>query len=1198
MTTRGTEMQRQSISESAGADPAEKAPPTDRALLQRFASQRDEVAFAALLQRHGPLILRICKRILHHHHDAEDVSQAAFLVLARKAAFLRRPRSVGKYLYKVAYRLACKAQAAAQRRQAHESQAVRPLETDPWAEISLRDAGAAVDEEVARLPEMLRLPVVLYHLEGRKRAEVAQQLGYSADTLDRRLERARELLRVRLTRRGMALSPMLLNFVLGKSTGRMSAEWVAATVQAAVQFAARRSASGRACRAALLAEGVLRTMFLSQVKWASVLVVTLVGLATGGVVACQVLLERAGSPQPQAEESQERNDELHPRAAAVKEEKGDSYGDPLPPGALARLGTVRFRQAIPVHGQGALAFTADGKGLVAASISSPPRLWDVASGKLLCQFQLGSLSPLCRENPILSHDGRFLVCQSEKDKKLHLWELAAGKSMCQLEQLRVEQLRVDPWRCDFSHDCKIIALVFGSGKDFRLGLWETATGRQLWTQAAKGNWVVGLTFSPNDRVIASVTEAHRVVLWDARTGREIRELGPIKEGEQIVNIVFSPTNDDLLVAYQDLREGTRRCSLHLWEAATGKERWQIEATLEGANYAKFLPDGRVIVFDSDSGSIQLREAATGKKLQTCQVGRCYGGHAVVSPEGRFLAKASGPMVHLWDITSDKALFRSSDRGHESRTLSAAFLQDDAAVISVGDDDTVRWWDAHTGRQRQIRTKIGSAVNHERPFQRGWPCLRLSSDGKLLAIAMVKDGEHRVRVRVWDAATGKERSCVELGRFTPYSITLSPDGKFLAAMVYDNISGGRQTVHLWEVATGKHLDNEIEGYLPTFSPDGATLVTWNGPWWEGRAQRESKKEIIFWDVATGGELCRIPEKPATADGIVDNFEVQSMAVSSNCQWLAVADSVQTQLNRLDINLYPLFRSPNSPRLRAGLPSRITFPSMASDYHLTRYAGPEGPLLAFSPDNRLIASSSTQNGVINLLEVASGKVRARFWGHMDWVHTLSFSSEGRRLVSGSSDTTSLVWDATGRLQDDGSLRPLRLSEKELETLWENLRPTDDAVHAGRAIWDLVATGPQAVSLLQRHLLIAKASPGTMEQWIADLDAEIFKTRRQAREELAKQGEWCESALRRALTRKPSLEMRLAIKELLSAVEEGKKTPCSTEVLRRLRAVEVLEHIGTPEARRLLETLSQGTPFVRLAEDSKAALARLFHREVQKP
>jgi RNA polymerase sigma factor (sigma-70 family) len=180
---------------------------TDDQLLGLYRACRDEAAFAALVARHGPLVLGVCGRLLRHREDAEDAFQATFLVLAKKAADLRAGAPLGSWLYGVASRLARHARRARGRRQARERQC--PPRPGPDDGPAGHDALGALDEELARLPEPLRAPLLLCYLGGRTHRQAAAQLGWSVATLRRRLEQARERLRLRLARRGVAPAALL-----------------------------------------------------------------------------------------------------------------------------------------------------------------------------------------------------------------------------------------------------------------------------------------------------------------------------------------------------------------------------------------------------------------------------------------------------------------------------------------------------------------------------------------------------------------------------------------------------------------------------------------------------------------------------------------------------------------------------------------------------------------------------------------------------------------------------------------------------------------------------------------------------------------------------------------------------------------------------------------------------------------------------
>src|SRR5262249_12651171 len=161
------------------------------------------------VRRHGPMVLRLCLRVLRCQADAEDAFQATFLALARQAGSLRRPDSVGSWLYGAAHRLALKANTDAARRRLHEGRAPERPAADPLREISAREAQALLDQELARLPDRYRAPLVLCCLEGLARDEAARRLGWPAKTVKSRLEQARELLRTRLVARGLTLSGAL-----------------------------------------------------------------------------------------------------------------------------------------------------------------------------------------------------------------------------------------------------------------------------------------------------------------------------------------------------------------------------------------------------------------------------------------------------------------------------------------------------------------------------------------------------------------------------------------------------------------------------------------------------------------------------------------------------------------------------------------------------------------------------------------------------------------------------------------------------------------------------------------------------------------------------------------------------------------------------------------------------------------------------
>jgi RNA polymerase sigma factor (sigma-70 family) len=273
---------------------------TDRQLLQRFAGQREEAAFAALVQRHGPMVLGVCRRILHDPHDADDAFQATFLVLARKAGSLANPEKLANWLYGVACRTAARAKAEAARRRMRERQFtdMPPAEARPNGAESYQELRPVLDEELQRLPDRYRAPLVLCYLEGKTYAEAAQVLGWAEGTVSGRLARAREVLRGRLTRRGLTLSAGAFAAALSQSAAPAAVPPALAdtTARAATLFAAAAGAGIVSAPAAALAEGVLQTMFVTRRKIVAVLALLSSLLATGaGLFAYHAL----STPQTQ-----------------------------------------------------------------------------------------------------------------------------------------------------------------------------------------------------------------------------------------------------------------------------------------------------------------------------------------------------------------------------------------------------------------------------------------------------------------------------------------------------------------------------------------------------------------------------------------------------------------------------------------------------------------------------------------------------------------------------------------------------------------------------------------------------------------------------------------------------------------------------------------------------------------------------------
>jgi RNA polymerase sigma factor (sigma-70 family) len=272
----------------AGTDDGTSA---DGLLLRRFITNRDESAFAALVERHGAMVFGVCRRVLNNISDAEDAYQAAFVVLACKARAISRPELLGSWLYRVAFRAALRARAEASRRREHPLPSADIAVAPPIPDADWADLRPVLDEEIERLPQKYRLPVVLCYLEGHSNDEAARRLGCPLGTIASRLATARERLRGRLMRRGITLSSSLLASVLAVDalSATVPGTVCEAAITSALAFTSGAALSGAAATSSiLLAKGVLRSMLLSRIRTVFIVlaILGLVGIG-GGYLATQ-----------------------------------------------------------------------------------------------------------------------------------------------------------------------------------------------------------------------------------------------------------------------------------------------------------------------------------------------------------------------------------------------------------------------------------------------------------------------------------------------------------------------------------------------------------------------------------------------------------------------------------------------------------------------------------------------------------------------------------------------------------------------------------------------------------------------------------------------------------------------------------------------------------------------------------------------
>src|SRR5579884_271008 len=306
---------------------------SDAELLKRFLHSRDESAFAALVARYGAMVLHSCRRILSDTHQAEDAFQATFLILARNAQSLRQPDALPGFLHRIARRVALKARSKAA---AHANQTPLPMEVpdsrfDPLTRLTARELLSVLDEEIANLPKAQQSAVVLCCLEGHTQEEAARLLGWTPGSLRGHLERGRQRLHDRLHRRGISLSAALA--VVAVSRGETaSILLMRSTVKAALHSEVGSSA-------AALVNSVLKTMVWNKLTGGMTVALTiaLAGSITAALVYRGLTVEAPEDRKPAVSAAPREADASKPKA------RTDALGDPLPDGAIRRLGTLRVR---------------------------------------------------------------------------------------------------------------------------------------------------------------------------------------------------------------------------------------------------------------------------------------------------------------------------------------------------------------------------------------------------------------------------------------------------------------------------------------------------------------------------------------------------------------------------------------------------------------------------------------------------------------------------------------------------------------------------------------------------------------------------------------------------------------------------------------------------------------------------------------
>jgi WD40 repeat protein len=492
-------------------------------------------------------------------------------------------------------------------------------------------------------------------------------------------------------------------------------------------------------------------------------------------VCCACMVGFHGDPSQAALESPDQrlpSDRPKEPGPVVTGTPTDRYGDPLPVGAIARLGTLRFQtlsRFIPY-----LAFSPDSKLIASSTFEQSVCIWEAATGKLLHRF-----SAKHHAKPAFSRDGKILMCQGD------FWNIADGKEIKPLHDpalfLPEPKGPLPKGALAISPDGKFHAGLRGPGT---IVVVDRASGKETCTFARHDHALSSLAFAPQGKTLATAAEDGTVRLWEFPSGKLLHTFPPLRTQREFIRSVgFSPDGKILAVPVEDGRnkvqgglQAWNRLVIRRWDPSQGKEleSWTTEEAAFGPTLA-FAPAGDTLAFTGGFGHICLWSLASGKEVRRISWPRMRGCDSLVyAPNGKTLAAASETGLVLWEVATGQE--RKRFPCQDTPVISVAFSPN-GKLLAKGDSSTIRVWDLI--RDKEIATFLG----HEGRIS----SLAFSPNGTILASASW-DGT----VRLWDMSKGKSLRCL-VGHVGPVTaIAFSPDGKVLAS------SGTDTTVLIWDM----------------------------------------------------------------------------------------------------------------------------------------------------------------------------------------------------------------------------------------------------------------------------------------------------------------------------------------------------------------------------------------------------------------
>jgi RNA polymerase sigma factor (sigma-70 family) len=1088
----------------------------------------------------------VCRAVLRGEADREDAFQATFLALACKAGAIRKATSLSSWLYGVAYRTALKARAHSQERRKHEARlpgrSVPPPQDMTWGETE-----RILYEELNALAERFRAPLVLCYLQGHTQDEAAALLGLTKATLKRRLEQGRALLRVRLVRRGLGPAALLIASAWPAATASaVPATLALTTLRAASLLAAGQAVPGLTLAGTALGGGVLKTVLPANSKLATAVLLVVAAVGMGSAV---LLRPTGAAGEAAARQGPGAATEGRPAAGKDRPARADFFGDPLPAGALTRLGTVRLRHNHPAQ-RLPTACSADGR-MLASGGYHEIRLWDLATGKLLREIRDGTRTT-CNCALWLAPDGRWLA--SAGLESVCVWDTATGR--------RLHEFPANGLAVACSSDGKLLATP---SRDGSLRVWDTNTGKQTaLLRAGPSMDAPWPHFTPDVKGLVTLLDG-QVYHWDLTDGQPQKKVAlPIPRG---YGLALAPDAQTLAIT-------PHNGPIALWDLATGKLRLQLEGELARGGFGlAFSPDGKTLATnatdpysDDDATTVALWDAKSGEFLRRFRL-PTRGVYALrFTPDGRTLVTTgSEPVVRLWDAATGKPVLQGL--GHAGEVRSVAFMPDGRSLVSGSIDGTVRLWEVASGRHERELAGHRGGVNG----------VAVGPDGKVV-VSCGRDGCIRLQGR-----DGKElRRIPRAGDVL--ALGLAPDGKTAATWGRDPT--GRGVFDAWELGTGKGLSSRPDTApvfsAPGFSPDGRLVAEYL---YESRAGGAAPMAggggappkggpalvgLLLREAATGREVLTL-RQPEGFDGLYAFAPDGRSLVTVTSRQKGKADAP-----RYDDTLHFWELTTGKERLALA-------------------CGTSGLWLqqvAYAPDGRTLATARADN-TIQFWDPITARELPRRVASDTPVSCLAFSPDSRSLASGHRDGAILLWDTAFAGGRPGG-RKWKAEARQLDGWWADLADKD-ARKANAAARQLSTAPEQACRLFRDRLRpISAGAPDKVRQLIADLDSAEFQTRAAAMKQLIDLGEGAGPALRAALKGSPSAEQKKRVGEILDSLNGG----LPGDTLRQLRAVEVLELIGSDAARELLEALAKGVSEARLTREAQATPDRLARRPPTRP